>query len=372
MRLLYRIAEHKDDAALRRLLASVPMPGAITVAFEREPDYFAAMRMSGREWQVLIAEEAGTGKLAGVFCRSIQDRFVNGARARIAYWGQLRIARAYQGSVFLSRAFEFGKRVYGNDPVDGNFAVIADENPLARKVFTERHRRYFPPLRAVCRILTFGITLGRRWKSPRGRARTTANAGFDLARGTDIGLPGIVDFLRCRGAARQLFPVYDEAYFAECGYDPAGFIVALRGGTIAGVAGLWDQSGCKQTVVRSYHGSLRFARPFYNLLAPVGGYPPLPGAGEHIRSAYLSFIAVEDDASDAFAAILEEACRRAYACGFAYLMLGLSEADPLATIPRRLPHIPYTATLYTVALDPGGSLLERLDGRIPYIEIATL
>ena len=372
MRLLYRLAEPGDDAALRRLLASVPMPGAVTVAFEREPEYFAAMRMSGREWQVLVAEEAGTGALAGVFCRSVQDRFVNGARARIAYWGQLRIARAYQGSVFLSRAFEFGKQVYGNDPVDGNFAVIADENPLARKVFAERRRRRFPPVLPVCRILTFGIKLGRRWKSRHGRARTTANAGLDLARGTDVGLSRIVEFLRRRGAARQLFPIYDEAYFAECGFDPAGFIVALRGGTIAGVAGLWDQSGCKQTVVRSYHGLLKFARPFYNLLAPVGGYPPLPNAGEHIRSAYLSFIAVEDDTREAFAAILGEACRRAAAHGFAYLMLGLSEADPLAAIPRGLPHIPYTATLYAVELDAGGAFRDRLDGRIPYIEIATL
>ena len=372
MRLAYRLAEQKDDPALRRLLASVPMPGAITVAFEREPDYFAAMRMSGSEWQVLIAEEESTGELVGVFCRSIQDRFVNGRAARIAYWGQLRIARAYQGSVFLSRAFAFGKGVYGNDPVDGNFAVIADENPLARKVFTERHRRHFPPLEPVSRVLTFGITLGRRWGSRHRRARSASAAGFALASGADIGLPDIVSFLRERGAARQLFPVYDEAYFAECGIESADFIVALRGGTIAGVAGLWDQSGCKQTIVRSYHGALRLARPFYNLFSPIGGYPRLPGAGEHLRSAYLSFIAIAEGAAGAFAAILEEACRRAYARGFAYLMVGLCEADPLVAIPRGLPHVPYTATLYTVELGSDGPFRGGLDGRIPYIEIATL
>jgi hypothetical protein len=380
MKLRYRLAGHQDDAALRRLLASVPMPGAITVAFEREPDYFAAMRMSGREWQVLVAEDAGTGELAGVFCRSIQDRFVNGAPARVAYWGNLRIARAYQRSVFLSRAFEFGEGVYGNDPVDGNVAVIADENPLARKIFTERRRRRFPPLEPVCRILTFAVTLGRRWDRRHVRARTTASAGFDLVCGSDVGLSKIVEFLRGRGASRQLFPVYDEAYFVECGYGPEGFIVALRNGSIAGVAGLWDQSGCKQTVVRSYHGMLRLARPYYNLLAPLGGYPRLPGAGEHIRSAYLSFIAMEEGAPEAFAAILDEACRRACARGFAYLMLGLSETDPLAAIPRGLPHIPYTATLFTIELPADGTIArpgersfrDRLDGRIPYLEIATL
>lgn len=372
MRLRYRFAERRDDPALRRLLASVPMPGAVTVTFEREPSYFAAMRMSGSAGQVLVAEEEATGELAGVLCRFVQDRFVNGAPARIACWGQLRIARAYRGSVFLSKAFAFGKDVYGDDPVDGDFAVIADENPLARKVLAERHRRRFPPLAPVTRILTFGLTLGRRCNAARRRAHAASDAGCELASGTGVGLPAIVAFLRGRGAARQLFPVYDEAYFAECGFDPADFLVALRGGAIAGAAGLWDQSGCKQTVVRSYHGALRFARPLYNLCAPIGGYPRLPGAGEHLRSAYLAFIAVEEGSPEAFAAILDEACRRAYARGFAYLMLGLSEEDPLVPIPRRLPHVPYAATLYAVDLGPGGSLAGRLDGRIPYVEIATL
>jgi len=373
MRLAYRLAERKDDPALRRLLASVPMPGAITVAFEREPDYFAGMRMSGSEWQVMIAEDEATGALAGVCCRSVQNRFVNGNEARIAYWGNLRIARAYQGSVFLSRAFEFARSVYGGDPVDGNFAVIADGNPLARRMFAERRRRHVPPLEPVSRFLTFGITLGRRWTSRNDHARSRSSAaGVNLAGVAEIGLPGIVAFLREQGATRQLFPVYDEAYFADCGYDPADFIVAVRGAAIAGVAGLWDQSACRQTVVRRYQGVLRIARPFYNLLSPLGGYPRLPNVGERIRSAYLSFIAIRGGDAGAFAAILERACRRAYERGFAYLMLGLAESDPLVALPRSLPHVPYTATLSTIELGPGGSFRGSLDGRIPYIEIATL
>lgn len=372
MRLAYRLAEKRDDPALRRLLASVPMPGAISVTFEREPDYFAAMRLAGREWQVILAEETETGELAGVLCRSLQDRFVNGVRARIACWGQLRIAKKYQGSVFLSRAFAFGREVYESDPADGNIAVIADGNPAARQVFVARRRRLFPPLQPVCRILTLGIALGRRCRFSRRHAHAAEHAGFDLAGASDIGLSTIVSFLRDTGAGRQLFPVYDEAYFTECGYDPAGFIVALRQGRIVGVAGLWDQCGCKQTIVRSYNGPLRLARPFYNLVAPLAGRCPLPRAGEHIRSAYLSFIAVEENAHDAFSAILRQACSQAFEGGFAYLMLGVCEADPLAAIPRALPHIEYASTLYTVELGNGGSFRERFDGRIPSIEIATL
>ena len=372
MRLAYRLAERKDDPALRRLLASVAMPGAITVTFEREPDYFSAMRMAGKEWQALLAEDADTGELAGVLCRAVQDRFVNGACARTAYWGQLRVAEKYHGSVFLSRAFAFARGVYEKDPRAVNFAVIADGNKVAKQVFAEKHARIFPPMRPLCRILTFGMTLGRRWRAGSRRAGPPGEGRFEFANASEIGLSRIVAFLQETGSGKQLFPVYDENYFCECGYDATGFILAHRKGRIVGVAGLWDQSGCKQTIVRSYNGALKLARPFYNLAAPFRGHQPLPNPGEHMCSIYLSFIAVEDNAQDTFAAMLAEACRQAFARGFGYLMLGLSEGDPLAALPRALPHIAYSSTLYTVELGSGIPFHTQLDGRIPYIEIATL
>ena len=368
MRLAYRLAERKDDPALRALMASTPMPGAITVTFEREPDFFAGMRMAGDEWQVLCAENAETGELAGVFCRSVQERFVNGAPARIACWGGLRIARKYQGSVFLPRAFAFGRQVYGKDPVAGNVAVIAEENPIAVRVFAEKHRGLLPALRPLTRILTWGIILGRARKAAwRLKGSRENSLGAE-----EVGLPGIVGFLRAQGAGKQLFPAYDERYFRESGYETADFILASRAGRIVGASGLWDQSGCRQTVVYSYSGLLRLARPFYNIVAPLGGFPPLPGRGTRINSAYLSFIAIEGNSTETFAALLEEACARAFARGFDYLMLGLSERDPLAAVPRGLPHILYTSTLYAVELDPGAPFGEGLDGRVPYIEISTL
>lgn len=372
MKLAYRLAEPGDDPALRKLLATVPMPGAITVTFEREPSYFAAMRMSGEEWQVFIAENAATGELAGVLCRSVQERFVNGALARIAYWGQLRIREEYRGAVFLPGAFSFAREVCGNDPVDGSFAVIAQENPVAKRVFTERHARLLPRFVPVARLLTFGIALGRRWIRKGGEDPAARGGTLHIAGGSASGLSSIVSFLRAEGEGRQLYPVYDERYFRECGIDPACFIVAARSGRIVGAAGLWDQSGCKQTVVRNYSTALRLSRPLYNLTARTTGRSPLPNVGEHLHSIYLSFIAVEGQDPGIFSAILAEACSRAAALGFSHLMLGLSEADPLTAALRVCPHITYTGVLYTLEFAPGTSLNSRLDGRTPYVEIATL
>jgi hypothetical protein len=370
--LVYRLAGQKDDPALRRLLASVAMPGSITVSFEREPDYFAAMRMSGEEWQVIVAEEAGSGELAGVLSRSVQQRFVNGKPARIAYWGQLRIAPRFQGSVFLPRAFIFGRGLHAASPVDGSFAVIADENPVARRLFAEKHGRLLPPFLPVTRILTFGISLGRRWVRDGKASQPATRARTQIMRGSDIALSAIASFLLEKGSEEQFYPVYGQDYFLACGLHPRDFVVASREGRIVGVAGVWDQSGCKQTVVRSYNGLLRIGRPAYNFAARLRGSPRLPALGRHIRSAYLGFIAVEGQDPEVFRAIIHEACRRATERGLAHLMVGLSEEDPLASVPRALPHIRYASTLYTVELSPDAPLHPRLDRRIPYIEIATL
>ena len=42
-----RLAALTDEAALRRMLRENPMPGAISLTFEREPDYFAAAGVDG-------------------------------------------------------------------------------------------------------------------------------------------------------------------------------------------------------------------------------------------------------------------------------------------------------------------------------------
>ncbi len=54
---------------------------------------------------------------------------------------------------------------------------------------------------------------------------------------------------------------------------------------------------------------------------------------------------------------------------YAYLMLLLGENDPLLDVAGRYPHIRYNSLLYTFSFREG---LKGLDGRITYVEIATL
>ena len=45
----FAVATRDDDAAIRRLLRENPMRGAVSVGFEREPDYFRGGEIAGGE-----------------------------------------------------------------------------------------------------------------------------------------------------------------------------------------------------------------------------------------------------------------------------------------------------------------------------------
>jgi hypothetical protein len=69
-------------------------------------------------------------------------------------------------------------------------------------------------------------------------------------------------------------------------------------------------------------------------------------------------------------ALIAACAERARVGGKAYLMLGLADGDPLLPVARRWLHVTYRSDLFTLAWDRATAPLP--DGRIPYIEIATL
>ncbi len=368
MEFSFELATEKDDADLRRLLASSAMPGRITVTFEREPNYFLGCGTMGRFWQVLIARHQPSGELAGVICRGTRPHFINGQAQELGYIGQLRVAEQYQGRWVLSRGLPKLRELHADGRVAAYFAAISDENVTARGVLVDHSRRYFPTLRELARIHTLGIIL----RKPKPKL----SSPYEISRVTLEQLREIVVFLRREGAAKQFFPAYTKSDFVDSpttrDFRLADFIVARRGGEIVGIIGLWNQSGYKQSVVQVYNGSLRWLKPFYNFGARLVGMQPLPAPGEHINSAYASFICVANNDPDTFRAVLREVYNLAAERRYAYLMLGLTERDPLLPVAREYAHIAYHSSLYTVCWDDARDFHDRLDERVPYIEIAAL
>jgi hypothetical protein len=202
------------------------------------------------------------------------------------------------------------------------------------------------------------------------------SGGGDVNFATPADLPAIVAFLRQHGAAKQFFPVYIEADFCHSpttlGFQLEDFVLARQHGEIVGVMGLWDQSSFKQTIVQAYNGPLRRFRPLYNGWLRLNGAQPLPSPGQPIHFAYASFICLAENNPDLFGILLQNVYNLAVERGYVYLMVGLSTRDPLLRVAQKYAHIPYYSRLYTVCWPDEAAFHEKLDQRIPYVEIASL
>jgi len=359
-----RLGTLADEPEIRALVAATAMPGAVTVRFAREPDYFAGTTIMGDPCDVVVVRERRTGRLAGIGCRAERRAFVNGQEERIGYIGQIRAADGYRGRWLVQRAMTWLRESGHTDLL--YCGVVARENPRARELLVGRRAPGAPVLTRLAGLTTCAILLRPR--------RPPRIPGLDVESGSAEAIPEIVAFLREEGPRRQLFPAYTVGDFSDGrtlrGLAPEDVAVARRGGRIVGVMAAWDQAAYKQDVVASYGPTLRRLRPAYDVLARLLGARPLTPPGEAIPLSFAACTAVAGDDPAVLQALVAACASRARDRGKAFLMLGLADEDPLLPVVRRWLHVTYRSDLFTLAWDP--LRVPVPDGRVPSIEIATL
>ena len=86
----FDLATHADEAALRRILRASPMPGSISVTFEREPDYFRASTIEGTFHQTIVARDSATGEIIGMGTRSVRPEATSCIQMSPPCWKTMR------------------------------------------------------------------------------------------------------------------------------------------------------------------------------------------------------------------------------------------------------------------------------------------
>lgn len=365
---IFHLAGPEDDRDIRRHLEINPVPGRITISYERAPNYFRGCRAMGSFSQVLLARHRATGELAGLACRAVHPRYVNGQRQDMGYLGQLRVARRFRGRWLVARGFRYLSDLHRDGRATHYLTTIIEENVEALGILVNHPRKVFPHYHEIARICTLAMPVTAAAKA------NPLPAG--IVKGGDIPIGKIVAFLQRQGAQRQFFPCLEENNFTLKhellpGLRREDLFVALDNGTIAGILGLWDQMAYKQAVVRGYSGMLHKTRPLYNLAARLRRRPLLPEPGTALRMAYACFPCLAKQNPDVFNGLLHAVAAQAAERGLSYLLLGLTEGDPLLAVARRRPHIPYFSRLYGVCWEPETPLPELLDDRTVHAEIAT-
>ena len=368
MRLAVDLATPADDAAIRELLRREPVPGRIRLTYARDPEFRLGCQVTGDDCQVLVARGEATGEIVGLACRSIRRVFVNGREQRLGYLGQLRIDSRFRGRGLLSRGFSELKQLHERDPLP-YLASIVDGNREATGVLVQKRRRIFPVFHPVADYRTLAIGVNRAKPEPGVDADVRISAPH-------VGeLAEVASFLRANGPQRQFFPAWTEESLrrlSSFGLGMGDLRIARRGDGIVGVAGLWDQSGYKQTIVQGYTGWLKAAAPLYNLGAPWFGRAALPRPGEKLRSAYASLICIANDEIAVFRALLRDLYNLACGRRLGLLLVGLDARDPLLPAARECAHVVYRSRLYLAEWLDESRIYEQLDGRPAYVDIATL
>jgi hypothetical protein len=364
------IAERGDDAELRRVLASTPMPGAVSIAFRREPSFFDAAVVDGGFHQTVIARDCETGSVAGFGTRSVRQRYVNGKPAAVGYLSGLRLLPPYRGSGLLARGFRFFKELHQDGRTQLYLTTIAADNAPALAVL-EAARAGLPRYHLAGTYHTLMIPLARGGRCAKGTAKSV-----HIRPAMESDLPAVIDFLRSAGPARQFLPCYEAADFFSAGgtfrdLKPQDLLLAMDGGAVIGTLGCWDQSAFRQTVVASYDGATGWARPLDEGSAALRRQPELPRPGERFRHVTAALILVQDDDPQVFAELLDEAVRIS-AKRHRYFLIGLHESDPLLPAAAARQAASYCANLYSVCWRDGEELRAQLDGRPPYLELGCL
>ncbi|MCG8394402.1 MAG: hypothetical protein MI745_15085 [Pseudomonadales bacterium] len=358
-----RPARETDNGAILSLLQGTPQKGAVTLNFERNPDYFRGARVTCEEPDVWVAEPHDQiGKVSAVYNVGWRHVWVNGQVKPVRYAHDLRIDPQYRNGMILHRLFRQLRRQLA----EGEWmqtTVLRDNNASLSTVASGRAGlpSYYPAGEIQTSLL---YTRSRRQRQP---------ADVTIRRTGEEDLADIARLIAREGASKQFFPYWDVARVrgdAYCyGLSPNHFLGLWVKGELKGVLGFWDQQGIKQTRVLGYARGMGLMRHLYNTHSLLRGGMKLPAPGGVLSYLTLHSVAVENNDPDLLRLLLDDAVNR-FQGRYDALVCGFFTQDPLARVPARYRRRLLLSDHFLVSYD--GDPREQLDGRLPYVEVARL
>ena len=352
----FHVATSEDAPDICRLLREIPVGGDYALSFERGADPFADALPPERH-AFVIARDGPTGAAVGLCERSVRPAYVAGRRVLLPYLGARRIAPSHRPPVAILK---------------GGFATLRDqvekpdEHPVALTSIAADNA-------AAKRILTAGVKGLPRYE-PLGDYATLMMRPRGTTAPDDVSEAGEADREELDQFLGQVMPRRSFAPCLRSAMIDWPMLLLRRAGRIIGCAGIWDQRAYRQAVIRRYPRGIRFARPFANLVAPIAGWPKMPRLGEPIPQAFLSPLALADEADEAsLLTLVGAALARARSLGFGVLTVGMAADHPWrAMISRRWRSAEYRTSLYGVHWGGGGAPPLIANDALPMPEVALL
>jgi hypothetical protein len=319
-RLQHGFATPGDADEISRLFTDSTRGSAMPpFALDRPSDIFRIMDARGTEWKLVVVRDTERdGRLAAYGSIAYRPCYVNGRARALPQLPEIFLSPEYRNGMLLARSYAFMKaQALGLDFAQSQVCL---GNNVALNAFTSGRGgmpAYLPYGRHAFITLPLGNVAGM------GRAGAAARS-LEVRRAKPEDIPALRAFCAEWGPAKQFYPVYDfgelgTAYYRDLSIGD--FFLAFRHDRIAGVTGVWDQSGFKST----------------HALLQTDGKEAREG-----RPLFLHAMLMEENDPAVMAALID-GIRAAYAdSAYDFLSLGLDAQDPLR---YGIEHVPQRVSL---------------------------
>jgi len=331
-----RLATPKDNPALLALSAACPMQADISLAIERDPDFFALARARG-DGHTYVAESGGRVVACGGVGR--RPAYVFGEPAEMGYLGDFKVLPAFRGHGLARRILDAIDADERNAPPAPYLASIAAGNAA-----TDRAVRRIGLNRAVVRLGAFTSYQLLPLFRPRVASR------FDIGPADVRDETELAELLDGFHQPRSFAPVFREGGLRRLldtspGMQLGDYRIARHRGRIVAAAAVWDAAPVKHTRICGLTRGLHRLSRLVRTAGAVVSLPPFPAVGELLRSLYIRHAACAPGAADALAAVVRSIVGDAAARRLHFALFTCAAGDPLA---RCLGGIPRTAYHYTL------------------------
>ncbi len=368
MPLVYSIAEKADEPQLRQLMRNCTMKGAVELAFLQEPDFIKAQQVHGRFVETYVAHESENNTIVGMGTRAVKPAYINGKLDNIGYLCNLRLLSEYQKGTALARGYKMFRHGHNDSRTNLYLSTIIEDNIKARTIL-ESGRAALPVYTDIGRFRSFVFSLRQKVKQAR-------NKSIAIKRASKDNVDEIVKFLNTEGANKQFFPQYFHADLTgNNGILPnlnlRDIYLAYSNSKLIGITAAWDQTQFRQNLIVGYDRTIKHIRPIINFGLGIAGYPTFPKPGTILKCFTLGLICIKNNEPKIFSILIDSIISDRKNT-YSLMIAGLHENDSLLKVLTKQKGIAYNSRLYAVCWDKDKKMLDKLDNKIPYLELGAL
>lgn len=362
------LAQPEDNQDICRLFR-IPFTGEISLAMERQPDYFLGARVQ-YEWpETYVCRQRSNGHIAACFSVGTRNVFLNRRKTLLRFHSDLRIDPDYQRTPILFDMSSYLKEHVVLLEGFSQTVIFSDNkimNALTKREYHERLRSVVPFYTPYGQFITHTIKLKKR--------NIIKNSQYLIRQAQKEDVSIMQKFFDEEASLKQFYPCYDFSMIPSdyyYGLTLENYFLAFEDKQLVGIVGVWDQQGFKQTRIVKYSNRLKLLKPFLNAYASLRGKFTLPVEGTKLNHVTLHTVVVKKNSSNIFGRVCEVIYEHLRGLGFEYMLCGLDTEDDLNKVfddsyQQRI----VLGSHYAVSYNQ--SYLQKIDRGVFYLETARI